>query len=528
MKTAFGIPAKQPAPMLRLSLFLAFGAGWGSCMTIPYALLFSFFAVLSITFIYLYFFRRLHYAQTFILYSAIVLFGAILSRISLNKMLGNVPTEQQVYASVVNSSPVERGKVVQFSAYVVDGVMKGRKINMSVLKDNSSQAQQLKIGDCIIAKSKFKSLRETDSSYYNRYLYIHGFSATSFIYCKNWKKTGCGISLLPLIERMKLRAMSIRDNIINRLKPLNMADESFSIVAAMTLGDKTYLKKQTYETYSHAGVAHILALSGMHIGIIFMFLYSVLRSRKFDYIREAIVLFTVWAYILIVGMPLSAVRAGTMMTIFLIVSMLNTDKSSLNSLGTAAIVMLLVNPLTILDISFQLSFVAVFFLLIIGIPISYIHPTVKSRILQLPISWIWTLCAMSIAAQIGTLPLTLYHFGTTTPYFLFGNIIAVPSAYIIILLFGLIAPLSFCPSLQSLLSVFLSSYIECLNSLLSAISSLPYSDTFNIKISIPTTILLYICILLLSYCFLKYYNRYCFNKKLKKMLTTEDENYGYI
>jgi len=272
-----------------------------------------------------------------------------------------------------------------------------------------------------------------------------------------------------------------------------MADESFSIVAAMTLGDKTYLKKQTYETYSHAGVAHILALSGMHIGIIFMFLYSVLRSRKFDYIREAIVLFTVWAYILIVGMPLSAVRAGTMMTIFLIVSMLNTDKSSLNSLGTAAIVMLLVNPLTILDISFQLSFVAVFFLLIIGIPISYIHPTVKSRILQLPISWIWTLCAMSIAAQIGTLPLTLYHFGTTTPYFLFGNIIAVPSAYIIILLFGLIAPLSFCPSLQSLLSVFLSSYIECLNSLLSAISSLPYSDTFNIKISIPTTILLYIC-----------------------------------
>ena len=89
-------------------------------MTIPYALLFSFFAVLSITFIYLYFFRRLHYAQTFILYSAIVLFGAILSRISLNKMLGNVPTEQQVYASVVNSSPVERGKVVQFSAYVVD------------------------------------------------------------------------------------------------------------------------------------------------------------------------------------------------------------------------------------------------------------------------------------------------------------------------------------------------------------------------------------------------------------------------
>ena len=164
---------------------------------------------------------------------------------------------------------------------------------------------------------------------------------------------------------MKLNGLLFRHKIEDQIREAGLDETSMSVVAAMTLGDKRYLDRSLYETFSQTGSAHILALSGLHLGIIFMLLYKVLKSRYLDWIREGILLFLIWSFVLVVGMPVSAIRAAIMMSIYIVADMFTEQKQPVNSLSLAAIILLVIQPATLFDIGFQLSFTSVFFILIL-------------------------------------------------------------------------------------------------------------------------------------------------------------------
>ena len=200
----------------------------------------------------------------------------------------------------------------------------------------------------------------------------------------------------------------------------------------MTIGDKSELTSEITETFSSVGASHILALSGLHLGIFYMILSVLLpmwrNKRAFTLLRELLILMIIWSFVFVAGLSASLTRAALLFTIFSFGRCLRRDASSLNSLALAAIVMLLFSPRSLFDVSFQLSFAAVFSILLL-------RPSLR-RLLAADrygkvYGYVADVVTLSIAAQIGTFPFVWYYFGTFPLYFLFTNMLVVPVAFII-------------------------------------------------------------------------------------------------
>ncbi|MBQ9670530.1 MAG: ComEC/Rec2 family competence protein [Prevotella sp.] len=405
-------------------------------------------------------------------------------------------TDSQVYSAIVMSEPVSKNKIIMFDIIPVNGQMKGRKVRVSLLKDTASNNyKNISVGDGISVKSSFTPIIEKDSTFagYSQWLRNHGYAATTFVFYRNWLLSNADYSQLSMANRMKLNGLLFRHKIENRLQKAGLDDTSMSVVAAMTLGDKRYLDRSLYETFSQTGSAHILALSGMHLGIIFMLLYAMLRSRYFDWIREGILLFLIWSFVLVVGMPVSAIRAAIMMSIYIVADMFTEQKQPVNSLSLAAIILLVIQPTTLFDIGFQLSFTSVFSILLLFDSICNVINIPHKKVYK-PLRIAWSMLVVSFVAQLGTFPLQLYHFGRTSVYFLLSNLIVIPAAYIIII--GTIAMLltANIPILQTIFAHVVKHTIGTTVKSLSFFTTMPYGRLGEIHISATGVIILYVVI----------------------------------
>ena len=201
------------------------------------------------------------------------------------------------------------------------------------------------------------------------------------------------------------RAKSIQTTLVTRLASAGLSPRTLALCSALTVGQKDGLERETRQAYSKAGASHLLALSGMHLGIIYGFLYLVLirnvRHSRWRWFSLPIILLCLWGYALVAGMPVSLVRAALMLSVFTIISLMQYDTDPLNPLALSAIIILLFSPSDLLSISFQLSFAAVFFLLALWTPL-------REKIPKL--HWTLRLLAVSCIATLGTMPLTLYYF----------------------------------------------------------------------------------------------------------------------
>lgn len=206
-------------------------------------------------------------------------------------------------------------------------------------------------------------------------------------------------------EAVRGEAKSVQTAMVSRLREAGLSPEALALCSALTVGQRDDLKRETRRAYSQVGASHLLALSGMHLGIVYAFLYLVLvrgvRHTRWRWYALPLVLFCLWGYTLVAGMPVSLARAAIMLSVFTIVSMMQYDTDPLHSLALSAIIILLIAPADLLSIGFQLSFAAVFFLLALWAPL-------RERFPRLP--WAVRLLAVSCIAQIGTMPLTLYYF----------------------------------------------------------------------------------------------------------------------
>ena len=228
---------------------------------------------------------------------------------------------------------------------------------------------------------------------------------------------------LSELDRFQITAQERRAETEQKMKGLGIENEDFGVIAAMALGDKTVLDKATKEIYSIAGASHVLAISGLHISIIFQLLIMLLGGNRRHIFIIFSALLAIWMYVLFIGMPASAVRSATMLSVYGFTTISRRNKNSLQSLSFSFTIMLLWNPLYLFDISFQMSFAAVGSIIVFMPSLSSLyHPT--HRLSQ----WIWGMLCVSAAAQIGTLPLITYYFGRISCYSLLTTFIAIPAA----------------------------------------------------------------------------------------------------
>ena len=288
------------------------------------------------------------------------------------------------------------------------------------------------------------------------------------------------------LDNSKAFFLNQRGMLLDRLAYSGVDGDAYAVVAAMALGDKSALTHELRDTYSVSGASHVLALSGLHLGIIYCLLWLFLPHRRWPAVSQTIILIAIWLYVLLVGMPVSVVRSAVMLTVYGLLSIGHRNKMSVNALAFTAIVMLMCNPEWLFDIGFQLSFMAVLAILLF---VPLFEDVFSAKYLQEHrwIRRIWGLVAVSVSAQIGVAPLIAYYFGRLSTYFLLTNFIVLPAAYLI-LGFSLIVLLF--PSLAYILLYI----VDTLNAVLLRITAIPGSSIDGFHPNVLQVVLTYVII----------------------------------
>lgn len=287
------------------------------------------------------------------------------------------------------------------------------------------------------------------------------------------------------LERSKNYFLSQRARLLDRLSENGVDGNVYAVVAAMALGDKSQLTKELKETYAVTGAAHVLALSGLHLSIIYTLLSLLLCRRRWQVVSQVLIIICIWSFVFLVGMSASVVRSAVMLTAYALLSLGNRNRMSVNTLAFTAIVMLIVHPLSLFDIGFQLSFLAVLSILIwypvfeALIPQSFL---MSHRLVR----WLWSLLGVSCAAQLGTAPLIAYYFGRFSSLFLITNFVVIPFAPLILYL---TLAVLFVPSIAYLLIYI----VNALNSILAFVASTPWVS-ITLHPSILQIIMVYVII----------------------------------
>lgn len=288
------------------------------------------------------------------------------------------------------------------------------------------------------------------------------------------------------LERSRNYFLSQRARLLDRLSENGVDGNVYAVVAAMALGDKSQLTKELKETYAVTGAAHVLALSGLHLSIIYTLLSLLLCRRRWQVVSQVLIIICIWLFVFLVGMSVSVVRSAVMLTVYALLSFGDRNRMSVNTLAFTAIVMLMVHPLSLFDIGFQLSFMAVLSILVW-------YPIFESLIPQSflmshrLVRWLWSLVGVSCAAQLGTAPLIAYYFGRFSSLFLITNFVVIPFAPLILYLTLFVL---FVPSFAYLLIYI----VNALNTTLAFVASIPWVSIEALHPSILQIIMVYVII----------------------------------
>lgn len=288
------------------------------------------------------------------------------------------------------------------------------------------------------------------------------------------------------MDRSKTYFMQQREKLLARFSDNGIDGDAYAVVAAMSLGDKSALTRNLKDTYSVSGASHVLALSGLHLGIIYILLSLFLPRRRWPALSQLVIILFIWAFVFLVGMSVSVVRSAVMLTVYGLLSIGNRDKMSINALAFTAIVMLMWNPSWLFDVGFQMSFMAVLAILLF-VPLFEDVFSAEYLMEHRWIKRIWGLVTVSCSAQLGVAPLIAFYFGRFSTYFLLTNFIVIPAAMVILWLS--IVVLVF-PSLAYILLYI----VELLNIALSRISAIPGASIDGLHPSVIQVVLVYILI----------------------------------
>lgn len=303
-----------------------------------------------------------------------------------------------------------------------------------------------------------------------------------------------------IIERKSniLEKFLIFRNKLIKLIYENIQDNtSANLISAMLLGYKDVMDADIIKDFQHAGGVHILSISGLHVAIIYgaiYLLFSLIIPLKYkNKITIPLALITLWLYTLMVGAMPSVVRSAIMLTLLQISPVINRNVNKYNSLAAAALIILIFNPLQLYSLGFQLSFSAVLGIFFFYTPLINIFKTHKKWL-----KWVIGSLSVTMAAQLGTLPFTLFYFHQFPTYFIIANLIAVPFASLLIYAEFITLIFAFIPVIGEYISIIFSFLVKIFINFIRIISDLPYSTISNIFLTPLSAIMIGIMIILIT------------------------------
>ena len=321
---------------------------------------------------------------------------------------------------------------------------------------------------------------------YGKYLMRHGLCGVAYLYPDNFKYLSSGQP-----SNLRAHTYAFRSQLIERFQMVGIADTQLAILSAITLGEKGLLSTDVKDTFSAAGVSHILVVSGMHVGFIFtviLLLFKRISSER-RWLIVLLGLLTLWAYALLSGLAPSVVRATFMFSMILLFRVLGEKYRVEHALAFSATILILLNPNTLFDVGFQLSYLAVF-------GIVYLYPKLHKLTLSVkssPIRRLLQSVAVTVSAQLFTVPIVIYNFNQFPLYFVVSNLFVALFAPFLFL--GGIASLllSCIPYLGIVAGLIMSHVVMIFEYVIHLIVAIPFS-TVKIYLSHLEVISLYFVI----------------------------------
>jgi competence protein ComEC len=408
---------------------------------------------------------------------------------------GNV---RQVFSGIIDNEPTERASSFRFTLKVDllknnDALQKvSGNIMAYVAKD--STAKTLHYGDRVIfSEPPLLVPGPGNPGEFNYAAYL----ANKGIYHQVFLRGGrYGIEHDAGGNMLQAFAYNLRKGFLQLFKNSGIDGQEYAVAAALMIGYGDLLDPDQRKEFSGAGAMHILCVSGLHVGIIFLLadkLFFFLRKRKQGkWLRPVLILLVIWFYALITGLAPSVMRASLMFSLVTIGGALNRKSHILNSIAASAFLLMLFRPSILFELGFQLSYVAV-----IGIVLLQPHlqkmflPSNKFQ------KYLWDIITVSLAAQIATGPISLMYFHQFPNYFLITNLLVIPMAGVLIYSGLAFIVLTQIPFIGSLASTILIWELKFLNFTVGFIEGLPGAVSRSIYLPGFSTFLIYMIILII-------------------------------
>lgn len=396
--------------------------------------------------------------------------GLTAYNIKFRKNSSALPSGKHTYVVRVTDYPSERKSTIKVPVKIIkiDNIKSNshnKKLLIYFIK--SAECNTIKPGDIIsvnLEPLRIVDFDTTDNFDYSTYMLTRGYNYYAF--AKTCLKTE------TRYRRFTGQSLIIRSKLLAVIEKNIGQEENFALVSALVLGQKQMLGPEIKEEFSRAGIMHILAVSGLHVGIVSILIMTLLkvlriRSRR---MQITILLVVLWSYAILTGLGPSVVRAALMFSFLHTGKLIKRSANSINSLLASAFLMLVINPLYLFDAGFLLSYSAVFYIL------AYYKDLYNLFNISNPVlERIWALTVVSILAQLGTFPFIIFFFGRIPVLSLVSSLYAIPLAFIIITTAILLLLTSPIPVLPLLIGKILFLETKILISLAGAVSSLPFS-----------------------------------------------------
>lgn len=336
----------------------------------------------------------------------------------------NLPSEEQRFVFTLIETPYFKGKTLRTKAKVL--ISQGAEWSphrAQLYLQRDSLSTKLCSGDQIIYRGNLKLIEgslNTEAFDFRHHMALQKVAYSAYLRSGDWQ-------LLASPNKVNLQTIAdgIRGRLMLYLSNWPIEERERRVAQALLLGYRHDIDRELLADFGNAGVTHVLAVSGLHVGILYLFATKLLfflgSGRRSELLRSLIILLILWIYALITGLSPSIMRAATMFSFVAIGGAFKRSVSIYNTLLASAFFLLLIKPTLLLNAGFQLSYAAVFSIVLI-------YPLLQ-KIWQ-PRYWIlkqlWSIAAVSIAAQFFTFPIALYYFHQFAGSFLLANIIVIP------------------------------------------------------------------------------------------------------
>lgn len=366
----------------------------------------------------------------------------------------------------------------------IDNKIASGKILLNFRKDSLSKSfiigSRLQINDQLVHNFKPNNPNQFD---YGKYLETKGVCAQIFTDASQ-------VKINKNVEKnIWFYTSRFRNKIILNLAKSGFKKEELAVITALILGQQQDISNEVLRDYQYAGAVHILSVSGLHVGFILMFITFLLKPLHGNFIRLITVFISLWVFAIVAGLAPSVVRSAAMFSFVAVGMFLNRETNIYHTLVVSLFLILLFEPLFLFDIGFQLSYVALFFIL-------WLQPLLKT--LWQPknkiIEYFWDIITVSFAAQIGAMPLSIYYFHQFPGLFFVTNLVLIPCLSVIMALGVLLMLLAYFNFVPMFLCKTVEMSITFTNGFINKIASIEAFVLKDIPLSFSLLIVSYLIV----------------------------------